>query len=255
MTVLKFQSIRKFIKDITIMLALLIMIYLILNFFGGTSDVVWNIICTCFFVYGFFDVTIIKFELKHNEYNDTPDITEFPIITMFILLLIGYLCIQILKVIYLTFEAYIVPFFQVISSLDAVIIVAIITGFATIVTQLISKYIEGKNSRKQYLSEKREYAYQKMVDMVYKMKGKKYSQKEMIDDLTKFSKEITLWGSKALVTKWATFRKISINGSSGCEALMALEDVLNQLRKDMGVGRSKKKELLAFFINDIENLK
>ena len=25
--------------------------------------------------------------------------------------------------------------------------------------------------------------------------------------------------------------------------------------KDMGVGRSKKKELLAFFINDIENLK
>ena len=91
--------------------------------------------------------------------------------------------------------------------------------------------------------------------MVYKMQNKEYKQEEMIKDLTEFSKEITLWGSKALVTKWSKFRISAINKPRDYQNIYILEDVLNQLRKDMGVGRSKKKELLAFFINDIENLK
>jgi len=123
------------------------------------------------------------------------------------------------------------------------------------VTQLVAKYLDGKNIRKQYLSEKRVYSYSKMVDMVYKMQNKEYKQEEMIKDLTEFSKEITLWGSKALVTKWSKFRISAINKPRDYQNIYILEDVLNQLRKDMGVGRSKKKELLAFFINDIENLK
>ena len=94
-----------------------------------------------------------------------------------------------------------------------------------------------------------------MVDMVYKMQNKKYKQEEMIKDLTEFSKEITLWGSKSLVSKWSKFRLNAINKPGDYQNIYILEDVLNQLRKDMGVGRSKKKELLAFFINDIENLK
>ena len=142
-----------------------------------------------------------------------------------------------------------------ISSLDAVIIVAILTGFLTMITQLVAKYLDGRNIRKQYLSEKRVYSYSKMVDMVYKMQNKKYKQEEMIKDLTEFSKEITLWGSKSLVSKWSKFRLNAINKPGDYQNIYILEDVLNQLRKDMGVGRSKKKELLAFFINDIENLK
>lgn len=164
-----------------------------------------------FLIYGFLDLAIIKYELKYNEYYDSPNLTEFPIITIFIVLSIGYLCKLVLQVIYQIFEANVMPLFEVISSLDAVIIVAILTGFLTMITQFDAKYLDGKSIRKQYLSEKRVYSYSKMVDMVYKMQKKEYKQEEMIKDLTEFSKGITLWGSKALVTKWSKFRISAIN--------------------------------------------
>ena len=164
-----------------------------------------------FLIYGFLDLAIIKYELKYNEYNDGPNLTEFPIITFFIVLSIGYLCKLVLQVIYQIFDVNVIPLFEVISSLDAIIIVAILTGFLTMITQLVAKYLDGKSIRKQYLSEKRVYSYSKMVDMVYKTQNKEYKQEEMIKDLTEFSKEITLWGSKALVTKWSKFRISAIN--------------------------------------------
>lgn len=79
------------------------------------------------------------------------------------------------------------------------------------ITQLVAKYLDGKSIRKQYLSEKRVYSYSKMVDMVYKTQNKEYKQEEMIKDLSEFSKEITLWGSKTLVTKWSKSRISAIN--------------------------------------------
>lgn len=255
MAILQLNSFRKLIKDIFIMVFILLAIQLITRIFKVELIFLLKILKIFFLIYGFLDLAILKYELKYNEYNDSPNLTEFPIITIFIVLLIGYLCKLVIQVVYQTFEAYVIPLFEVISSLDAVIIVAILTGFLTMVTQLVAKYLDGKNIHKQYLSEKRVYSYSKMVDMVYKMQNKEYKQEEMIKDLTEFSKEITLWGSKALVTKWSKFRISAINKPRDYQNIYILENVLNQLRKDMGVGRSKKKELLAFFINDIENLK
>lgn len=120
-----------------------------------------------FLIYGFLDLAIIKYELKYNEYNDGPNLTEFPIITIFIVLSIGYLCKLVLQVIYQIFDVNVIPLFEVISSLDAIIIVALLTGFLTMITQLVAKYLDGKSIRKQYLSEKIVYSYSKMVDMVY----------------------------------------------------------------------------------------
>lgn len=82
-----------------------------------------------FLIYGFLDLAIIKYELKYNEYNDGPNLTEFPIITIFIVLSIGYLCKLVLQVIYQIFDVNVIPLFEVISSLDAIIIVALLTGF------------------------------------------------------------------------------------------------------------------------------
>lgn len=193
------------------MVFILLAIQLITRIFKVELIFLLKILKIFFLIYGFLDLAILKYELKYNEYNDSPNLTEFPIITIFIVLLIGYLCKLVIQVVYQTFEAYVIPLFEVISSLDAVIIVAILTGFLTMVTQLVAKYLDGKNIRKQYLSEKRVYSYSKMVDMVYKMQNKEYKQEEMIKDLTEFSKEITLWGSKALVTKWSKFRISAIN--------------------------------------------
>ena len=163
-----------------------------------------------FLIYGFLDLAIIKYELKYNEYNDGPNLTEFPIITIFIVLSIGYLCKLVLQVIYQIFDVNVIPLFEVISSLDAIIIVAILTGFLTMITQLVAKYLDGKSIRKQYLSEK-EYTHIQKWLIWYITQNKEYKQEEMIKDLTEFSKEITLWGSKALVTKWSKFRISAIN--------------------------------------------
>lgn len=92
------------------------------------------------------------------------------------------------------------------SKLDAVIIVALITACVSIVSvifsSVIAKRIEYKKNRQAYLDQKREEPYGEFVEMVYKIqqnvKGtENYSQNQMIDDISKFSKQLTLWGHRA----------------------------------------------------------
>lgn len=167
MAILQLNSFHKLIKDIFIMVFILLAIQLISRIFKVELIFLIKIFKILFLIYGFLDLAIIKYELKYNEYNDGPNLTEFPIITIFLVLSIGYLCKLVLQVIYQIFDVNVIPLFEVISSLDAIIIVAILTGFLTMITQLVAKYLDGKSIRKQYLSEKRVYSYSKMVDMVY----------------------------------------------------------------------------------------
>ena len=106
------------------------------------------------------------------------------------------------------------------SKLDAVVIVALITGCVSIVGVLISsivaKRIEYKRSRQEYLAKKREEPYGQFVDMVYKIqqntkKGGSYTEAQMLEDLSQFSKQITLWGSSRVVNKWVKFRENGTN--------------------------------------------
>ena len=68
-----------------------------------------------------------------------------------------------------------------------------------------------EKARQEYLAQKREGPYGDFIEMVYKLllhsKNGTYTQTEMIKDLSSFSREITLWGSKEVVTEWVQFRK------------------------------------------------
>ena len=98
------------------------------------------------------------------------------------------------------------------SSMDSVVIVALITGGISIVTvvisSIISKLIEYKQITKRYLYEKREKPYSEFISMVYKLQtsqknGKEeYTQTQMIDDISNFSQALTLWGSSRVIKKW-----------------------------------------------------
>lgn len=147
------------------------------------------------------------------------------------------------------------------SKLDAVIIVALITGCVSIVGVLISsiiaKRIDYKRSRQEYLAKKREEPYGQFVDMVYKIqqnskKTNSYTEAQMLADLSVFSKQITLWGSSKVVKKWVQFRENSANPELARKNLLVLEDIMNEMRKDLGLKRTKKGNLLAFFVNDIK---
>lgn len=97
--------------------------------------------------------------------------------------------------------------------------------------------------------------------MIYKINQlskdeKSYSSEDQIANLIKFSKDITLWSSKSVVEKWMESRKIATSDSNvdGQQLLKISEQLMNEMRKDLGVPKVKENALLSFFINDIDNL-
>ncbi len=124
--------------------------------------------------------------------------------------LAGYLFFQLCYWVYIGVVGFVGWLSSLASKLDAVIIVALITAtvslIGVIISSVVSKIIDYKKNRKEYLAQKREKPYGEFVDMVYKIQQNSknpnfYTQEEMISDLLRFSKDITLWGSKKVVKK------------------------------------------------------
>ena len=97
--------------------------------------------------------------------------------------------------------------------------------------------------------------YGEFVAMVYKLQknvegDNLYTEEMMLKDLSSFSKQITLWGSSKVVNLWVEFRekgKVQEQGN-----LFILEELMNEMRKDLGMKKVEKGNLLAFFVNDIK---
>jgi len=147
------------------------------------------------------------------------------------------------------------------SKMDAVVIVALITGVVSIVgviiSSIVSKIIDYRKSRQEYLAKKREEPYGEFVDMIYKVQQNakdkdSYTQEEMVHDLFRFSKQITLWGSSNVVKKWVKFRENAVSPDPGTNNLLLMEEIMNEMRKDLGLKKVNKGDLLSFFINDIK---
>ena len=150
---------------------------------------------------------------------------------------------------------------KMVNKLDAVVIVALITGAVSItgviISSIVSKIIDYRKSRQVYLAQKREVPYGQFVDMVYKVqensrKPGSYTNEQMTEDISKFSKELTLWGSARVAKRWVSFRMNGANPDAGMDNLFILEKIMNEMRKDMGLKKLPKGKLLAFFVNDIE---
>ena len=148
------------------------------------------------------------------------------------------------------------------SSLDAVVLVALITGSITLLNSFYSRYSEQRNKKREYLATKREGPYSDLFTVIHKvsLSGKGdfvYSNEDMIKDINDFNSKLSLWGSPKVVKKWNDFRQKSIESNKQLEPkelLNAVEEVMNEMRKDLGSKSTKKGELLSIFINDSENL-
>lgn len=148
------------------------------------------------------------------------------------------------------------------SKLDAVVIVTLVTGLVSIVVVIISsiiaKIMDYRKSRQEYLTQKREKPYGEFVEMIYRVqKNAKspgtYSEKQMLEDLSKFSKQITLWGSSRVINKWIQFRENGSDPEKAKDNLFLMEEIMNDMRKDLGLRKVKKGNLLGFFVNDIKS--
>ena len=148
------------------------------------------------------------------------------------------------------------------SSLDVVVLVALITGSITLLNSFYSRYSEQRNKKREYLATKRERPYSDLFTVIHKvsLSGKGdfvYSNEDMIKDINDFNSKLSLWGSPKVVKKWNDFRQKSLEGNKQLEPkelLNAVEEVMNEMRKDLGSKSTKKGELLSIFINDSENL-
>lgn len=163
----------------------------------------------------------------------------------------------------IVFKDYISGF---VNSTEQVIVVAMITGTVSIIgvviSSIVAKVVEYRYNVKRYLYDKKEVAYKQFIEMVYTImeNSKKDSSQRMTDaEMTKMnielSKGLTLWGSNRVVKKWLEFRKTAINtkeSTNNTEILFRIEDIIFEIRKDIGLGRGLKKgEILSMFINDI----
>lgn len=151
---------------------------------------------------------------------------------------------------------------ETLPKMDAVVVVALITGAVSILgvllSSIVAKALEYKRARREYLTQKREAPYSEFVEMVYKIQqsakpGREYPQEEMIDDLLRFSKQITLWGSPRVVNNWVKFKENALKTDSGLDNLLLTEEIMNDMRRDLGLRKVKKGNLLAFFVNDIKD--
>lgn len=154
---------------------------------------------------------------------------------------------------------------KVMTTTDKVIIVAMITGgvsiLGVIISSIVAKIVDYRYKVKKYLYDKREEPYEQFINMIYTiMENAKepeelqMTEKEMVKMINEFSRGLTLWGSNRVIKKWLKYR----NGADirkGSETLLMLEDIIYEMRKDVGLRRKMKKgNMLSFFINDIENL-
>lgn len=201
----------------------------------------------------------MKNENKKTSITDKREIAKSITILMLCGLFI-YIIVLTLKYLYKN----IVILFSELSKLDAIVIVAVISASVSIIGYIINsvvgKRLEYKKSRNEYLAQKREGPYGEFIDMVYKLQeksknGNSYSNEDMIKDISKFSKQITLWGSPKVANKWNEFRKSSIeNPNNASNNLLLIEEIMNEMRKDLGTKKIDKGGLLSFFINDVDKI-
>ncbi len=181
--------------------------------------------------------------MKENKLSPIKDI----ILGVVLIVIICYIFILFLGIVLENVGNLIIKLNVIVSKMEVVVIVALITGSVSIlgvvISSIVSKIIEYRQNTKRYLYSKKEEPYSEFIEMVYKIqenvnKNKEYTEQEMLDDVFSFSKKLTLWGSNRVIRKWLDFRKKSQeeNGNP-TDNLFILEDIIFEIRKDMGQKR------------------
>lgn len=201
---------------------------------------------------------------KGKERDSRPFSQRHPKLSFLVsLLVLAGLCVAGYYLVILLsrgFETFINWIASITSKLEAVVVVALITGMLSLISVIVTKRIDYRRARDEYLAKKREEPYGGFVNMVYKIMDNgrtpgSYSESEMKNDLLSFSKEITLWGSPKVAKKWVEFRQNGVNPNKAFGNLFIIEDIMNEMRKDLGMKKMKRGGLLSFFVNDINQLK
>lgn len=154
--------------------------------------------------------------------------------------------------------------FSTFSSMDAAIVVALITGTISIVTvvagAIINNALSYKQKKNEYLRKQQEAPYEKLVDIFFDIhvkqkQGSPYTEKELLDLMNEFNKKLTLWGSSKAIKLWGEWRISSTKTPNDPNAvLFGMEKVVLQIRRDLGQKKGLQNgDILRLIVNDIDN--
>ncbi|MBC5786926.1 hypothetical protein [Clostridium facile] len=146
-----------------------------------------------------------------------------------------------------------------ISKLDAVIIVALITGALSLITAIVAKIIGYQKSRQDYLAKKREQPYEELIEIMDKIQQNMeagYSAMEGLteEELSTISKQVTLWGSPKTVSTWVELRE-ELREDTEVDHRFLMEELVNRMRKDLGLAKIKRRNFLSSLLRDIRHSK
>lgn len=173
-------------------------------------------------------------------------------------------------------NGYIIESLSATSSIDAVIIAAMITGAVAIIGALVNSIISYRTKRIEYRyieerekqqerrvkQEKMIGPYNKLISLTLEIilnsgkQGKHMSANELQKRYKEFNSEVLLHGSNEVIAKWGAYRvKIAQSHQDPKEVMLGLEEVLYAIREDLGFDTKgvNKGDILNLFINDTEN--
>ena len=147
-------------------------------------------------------------------------------------------------------------------SLNSDIAVAVIAAAATIFVSVISivlgKIYEVRYQIQQEIREKKIPVYEELIHFMQRVfANEKLKVKPSEEELQKFflewQQKVMIWGSDSVLKDWIKWRRVSINAAGTHEAVFLYEQLILQIRCDLGHKNKnlKRGAILSLFVNDI----
>ena len=166
---------------------------------------------------------------------------------LLVLLAVGLIAVLLICLLISLLGPGFISFFKSLSALDSTVIVALVTGTATVVAYISNSVVNNRMKRDEYLRLHREAPYMQLISMFCDFQaqtklGHELTQEELMGIFNKFTKELTLWGSSEAINAWGNWRIAPSKGSiDSIKVLFGMEKVLMQLRRDMGLKAGLRK--------------
>lgn len=199
--------------------------------------------------------------MKNNKtFNSFKDIIEF-VVGLAILILIGYLLIRI--------SIYFIGALKVLFEKYTTIAVALVTGFLAFISTIIAKVVEHKFSINNQIRNERQEIYVEFLDWIINslLYGNIKDNDTLVNDIRKYQKLMTIYGSDKVLKAWSEFKFVAINTILNKNDIpknermtiyinkeaIYLEKLLLAIRKDLGYRNRniKQFDILKLYIDDI----
>lgn len=153
------------------------------------------------------------------------------------------------------------------SDVAVAVLAAAVTIVVSIVTLIITKYLETQSTIKQQLREKKVPIYEELISTMFrllfadKLGTPPMSESEIVTFFVSWTERLVVWGSDEVVREFRAFRMhfvnmnaTDVNSRHAFEGLFRFEKLMLAVRRDLGHANQNlgRGSILGLFVNDID---